>query len=273
MDNVDRLWLLSMMTLGCVGGDDTTATNDSDSTTGSTSGGPGGETTGDQETSADTTAGNDTGTDGETTAGMETDGTSSSGGTDSGTDSGTSSDGSSEGSSTGVEQVSPLVEACVAAYTNYFDCNGGGYSEEELLQLCTQYEGYLEMYYGDECLGVQTDYLACLSELSCKELADMPPEGEACSEAYAAGHEACPDLFSFCSGGGGGNGPDGCQIDAMGCLDGNDYAVECDATTCTCMVNGVDGATFPSPGPDACLEDGFNDMAEMACGFPDDIFF
>lgn len=275
MDTGDRLLLLlSMMTLGCPGDDgDDAADEGSDTTTGSTS--SPGMTSVDQDTTGDTTAAADSTSDGGTTMSVAT-GATSDGSTDGDSgDSGDSTSGDSgDESTTSVEPPSPFVEACAASYGAYLECVGeNGYTDEQLLALCTQYEGYLEMYYGGECLGLQTEFLACLSELTCQEFMSIAPEGEACSEEYVTGNATCPELFSFCTGGGGGGGDGSCMIEATGCLDGNEYAVQCNATTCQCLTNGTPSGSFDSPGADSCLDDGFGDMAEMACGFPQGIFF
>ena len=276
MDTGDRLLLLfSMMTLGCPGDDgDDGADEGSDTTTGSTSS-PGDTTSVDQDTTGDSTAAADSTSDGGTTMGVATGGTSN-GSTDGDSGSGDSGSGDSgDESTTSVEPPSPFVEACVAFYGGYLDCIGKpGYTDEQILVICTEYEGYLEMYYGGECLGPQTEFMSCLSELSCKEIAmDLPPEGELCSKEYIAGNAACPELFSFCDGGAGGGGDGTCTIEAFGCLDGSDYSVQCNATTCTCMIDGMGVGSFDSPGPDACFDDGFGATVETECGFPAGIIF
>jgi len=275
MDSGERaLLLFSMMTLGCIGGDDVADDDDgadgTTGTTGATTGGPGNTST-DPETSADSTGNAESTTDGGTTMGVATGGTSSGTGDPPGTD---SSSGSGDESTTSVEPPSPFVEACVAVYTTYQDCFGGKYSEEELLEVCSLYEDYGAMYYGEECVGLQTDYFVCLSELTCQEFDNVAPGGDNCSEIYAEGNAACPELFLFCTGGaGGGGGGDMCLVESFDCLDGNEYGVECNGMTCTCMTNGMTGVVFPSGGPDACNQDGFGAQAEMACGFPAGVFF
>ncbi len=301
MDNANRLCLLTMMTLGCPGGDDGSASDDDGGTTQGTTADSDGDTVGNPVTSADTTAATSADTTdaqstaGDTTAGDTTAGDSTAGDTtagdttagdttagdttagdttqgSSGTD--TSSGGGSEESTTSVEPVSPFVQACVASYTNYDDCYGLGYSEEELVQLCTDYEGYFEMYYVDEaCLNAQIDVFACISELTCMELMDFTTGEGGCADEMLAGNEVCPELFPFCGFGGVGGGPDGCMVEAGACLDGSDYGVECDAMTCTCTVDGVAGVTFNSTGADVCFEDDFGDTVTMLCGFPEGIFF
>lgn len=277
-DNANRLWLLSMMTMGCVGGGDEPAdTQSTDAATGTTSSGPGDGTTSVPPTSG-TTAADDTTTDAATTDltttdGETTEGTSGSGSDEDSTGSSGGSSGDSSGeSTTGVGPLTPFVEACAAAYSTYFDCYRRIYSEEEVLALCAQYEGYLEDY-GEGCLESQIEYYACISDLDCQDLENLGPGSPNCNDEYLAGNAACPDLFSYCSTGGGGGGPDGCGIEATMCLDGNSYAVDCDAMTCTCSINGVPGETFDSPGVESCFDDGFADTAETACGFPGGIFF
>lgn len=269
-DNTNRLWLLSMVTMGCAGGGSEPADTDgAGTTTATTSSDSGNDATVTPETSSGTTS--DDTTTSTTTTGLTTTG----GGTTedaSSSSSDTGSETSSDESTTSAGPVSPFVEECIALYSTYFECFGGGYSDEEVLALCTTYEGYFEEY-SEGCLGSQTDYFACLSGLSCKEFENVGPGDGPCGEEYAAGNEACPELFSHCSEGGAAGGPDGCGLSATTCLDGNEYAVDCDADTCICSTNGVPGETFPSPGVDACMDDGFGDMAETACGFPDGVFF
>lgn len=270
-DNTNRLWLLSMVTMGCAGGGSEPADTDSaDTTTATTSSSAtGDDATVDPQTSSGTVADDTTTT--TTTAGSTT--------TDAGTTENTSSSSSDTGSetasdesTTSVEPPSPFVEECVAVYSTYFECFGGGYSDEEILALCTTYEGYFEEY-SEGCLGSQTDYFACLSDLSCKEFDNVGSGKGPCSKEYAAGNAACPEIFSHCSEGGAGGGPDSCGLVATMCLDGNEYAVDCDVQTCTCSINGVPGETFPSPGVNACSDDGFGDTAETSCGFPAGVFF
>ncbi len=265
-DNKNRLWILSMMTMGCVGGAnepaDTESTGMTSGTTtvasaDDTTGGPSSGTAADDSTTDAAT------TDLSTTGEASTEG--SSGSSDS--SSGDSSSESSGSSTTGVD-VSPFVEACAASYTSYSDCYRPKYSytEEEVLAQCAAYEDYVAGY-GEGCVEARTDYFACLSELDCKELES------GCSKALIAGNAACPELFGFCSGSGGGGGPDDCALLASDCLDGSEYRVDCDATTCICSVNDVPGATFPSLGVEACFDEDFGDTAVTECGFPEGIFF
>ncbi len=270
---MDRLWLLSMMTMGCLAcGDDVGEAEETDGTTQAASTGPSDGTTLDPGTSSGTTA-DDTTTGSGTTAAETTAASVTQGPSTSDTDPGGSS-GESSSDTTSVEPPSEYVEACVAAYTLIIDCYGRNYTDAQILALCVASEGYFEMYYGEACLGSQLDYLACLSALTCKELtAKGGAAAGACNDEYVAGNEVCPELFTYCSGdGGAGGGPDGCGIQVSECLDGNDYAVDCDATTCTCLTNDMPGATFDSPGVDACLDDGFSDTAETECGFPSGVF-
>lgn len=291
MDSADRLWLLSMMALGGLPGcsDDANGTDDSSTGTGTT-GSANSDTAVDEGMTpdSDSTAGqaDDDSTSGGSDTGLP--GTSSGDGlTDSGTtgdsgstgDSGTTGDSStgdesSSSSTTSVEPLSPLVEACVDLYTTYQDCYGGyGYSDEEIVGLCMQTETYTEMYEGENCVTLVTEHMVCLSSLSCRELENNDFFDGPCSKTYANGNAECPEAFAFCEGGGGGGGPDGCELESSGCLDGNTYGVACDAMTCTCLLNGVEGDTFASPGADACFDENFGDGAAAACGFPAGIFF
>ena len=91
------------------------------------------------------------------------------------------------------------------------------------------------------CIAADVDFMACLSGLECDEL-DRSQRHIACRPVLAAAHETCPEHFRFC--------PHtesverdaaACGIAYSGCIDGNDYAVECtmtgDTTQCQCLRN------------------------------------
>lgn len=267
----DRLWLMSMVTLGCVpntsgdGGTDPGSTGPDMTDTGMTAATTDPKPTAD-DTTTDASSATSTGIAPEESTGSE--GTSTGLDDRGSTDTGSTSDsgsGSGSSESTSTEPPSAFVEQCIAFYTAYGDCDGYSYRYDQLLQYCNEFEDY----YSPQCSSVTTDLFACLAELECKELAEWDLS-VSCNAKYVAGYEACPEIYSFCSAGGGG-GAGECTLEATGCIDGNTYGATCEDTSCTCQLNGEDGESFDVKSADVCFDKDFGQVLVDNCGFPEGV--
>ena len=141
------------------------------------------------------TSGDDTATSISTTNGMTGSGTGMTSGMTSGMSTGMTSgmsSGMADGSSTAsVDTTSADTEGPVTYCEVYAELYGECYGENyipDVVADCDAYTNDLYTMFGDKCVTLFEDLLACLSGLTCDELA----LGEACTDEGAALEAACP---------------------------------------------------------------------------------
>ncbi len=181
----------------------------------------------------------------------------------------TTSEGSSSSGTTGTlecadKDAGPFVVACCSLLGLYGECSG-----YEIPPYCEEYAAYYYELYGQACVDALTEIWSCLSMLDCGAFGDEFPAE--CTEVALSSHMVCPELIALCTSGSGGVGKGFCEVEALGCLDGHTYGVECMGAVCTCMLDDVAVGSFPGT-PDSCFEDDFGEVATESCGFPSGVF-
>lgn len=198
------------------------------------------------------------------TSGAATDG----GATDGGATAGGMSDGVSETGAPGSTTepttgggAPELMTSCTDACAHIFECvmDLPGTMED-----CVA--GCLDQWGGPGCGQAGVDLLECLKGMNCKQLAAYVEQDKAgaCAEAADAADAVC--------GGGGGTcsmigsaGMNECSVGQE--CGGVVEELQCDGTTCTCVVDGEPGATCPDEGVCAETLEGQISAAQACCGF------
>ena len=229
----------------------TTGSSSSSETGDSTGGGPGtGETGAAPTTSGDTTGGDET--TGEPTTGEPT--------TEASTTNTTLTGGEL---TTGPETGDPPVETvpgCEALCSKQVECEQA-MEGDACVQFCSeQYAAH-----GQACADATAEFLACITALSCDELAEHDGFGDptTCLDSKATMDNIC-GIHDGCSVGWGG-GADECDLE-IDCEDGPYQKMTCDTETCVCMVNGNE---MGSCAAEAICEDsdGLKEKGWTCCGF------
>jgi hypothetical protein len=228
---------LVLVTAACV---DKASGTDSDSQ-GSESGTGGSSTTAVQPTSGGTADGGSTG--GGLTGGMS----------DTGVEPG------STGQTTGGGDAE-LMGSCMDACGHIFECvmNLPGTVDDCMA-------GCVEQWGGPGCGQAGIDLLQCLVGMSCKQLQAYVEDDKAgvCAGLADAADAVCGGASTCSMGGGEGMGV--CSVSRE--CDGSIEELQCDGTTCTCVVDGTPGESCEDTGVCAMAFDGQVAAAEACCGW------
>jgi len=117
------------------------------------------------------------------------------------------------------------------------------------------------------CRAATEVMLGCLAGLSCEQLADAisGDPGHPCAAEQLAKHEACDEVETCDSGGGGDMGGQACLLELQ-CAGQPAQRMECDAEQCVCLEDGAQVGSCAADGVCLALEQ-LGAKAESCCGF------
>lgn len=153
-----------------------------------------------------------------------------------------------------------LMSSCMDACAHIFECVA---DLPGTIEDCMG--GCLDQWGGAACGQAGIDLLECLAGMNCKQVEAYVNEDKAgvCAEAADAADAVCGGT-STCSMGGSA-GMNECSVSRE--CDGVVEELQCDGTTCTCVVDGEPGESCPDEGVCAQELDGQMAAAVECCGF------